>query len=225
MDLQSEISYLTLTLGLNSIGFAPVERYNGAPEGHRPNDILPGARSVITFSYRLNNGALNHLPGTRNQYMVEFAAVNQQLAAAVHKITRLLEDKGFESIGIGPEADIGDYSRLKADFSHKHSAVLCGLGSFGVNNLLLVPKHKARVRLASVITCAEFKYSQPIVQDFCNKCLKCVAACPVGVLDNWSNQYMPDRGWTIAKEKCAHFMFVTGAGKRCGMCVAACPRD
>lgn len=222
MDLQKELNYMTLTLGLNSIGFAPLERYQAAPEGHRPEDILPGAKSVITFSYRLNNGALNNLPLTRNQYMLEFNVANQHMAMVAHKIVRLLEDRGFESVAVGPEADIGDYSRLKGDFSHKHSAVMCGLGTFGINNLLLVNKYKARVRLASVITSAGFNYSEPLKESNCQGCLKCVEICPVGALNNWKGQYRPETGWAMAKEKCAHYMFVTGGGKRCGLCIKAC---
>lgn len=223
MDINSELSYFSMSLGLHSFGCAPVQGYSGAPQGHRPQDILPEAKSVVTFAYRLNNGALDHLPATRNQYMLEFTVVNQLLAQAAHKIARLLESKGFVSIGLGPEADIGDYSRLKGDFSHKHSAVICGLGSFGINNLLLVKKAGARIRLASVITSAELKYSDTGRHENCTTCQECVSRCPVGALDRWEENYSPQTGWIIDKEKCAHYMFVTGAGKRCGLCMAACP--
>lgn len=223
MDINSELSYLAMSLGLHSVGSAPASAYGGAPEGHRPQDILPGAKSVITFSYRLNNTALDHLPATRNQYMLEFSVVNQILAQSAHKIARMLEDRGFASIGLGPEADIGDYSRLRGDFSHKHSAVICGLGSFGINNLLLANKTGARVRLASVITCADLKYSDSPASDNCTACGECVTRCPAGALDGWEGNYSPRTGWVISKEKCAHFMFVTGSGKRCGLCMASCP--
>lgn len=223
MDINSELSYLSMSLGLLSFGCAPVQAYSGAPQGHRPQDILPEAKSVVTFTYRLNNGALDNLPATRNQYMLEFNVVNQMLAQAAHKIARLLESKGYTSTGLGPEADIGDYSRLKGDFSHKHSAVICGLGSFGINNLLLVKNAGARVRLASVITCAELKYSETVPPDNCSACGECVSRCPVGALDRWEGNYSPRAGWVIDKEKCAHYMFVTGSGKRCGLCMAACP--
>lgn len=222
MEINSELSYLAMSLGLHSHGAAPAEAYSGAPEGHRPQDILPGAKSVITFSYRLNSGAIDHLPVTRNQYMLEFTAANQALVQAAHKIARLLEDRGHTSTGIGPEADIGDYARLKGDFSHKHSAVICGLGTFGINNLLLSPKSGPRVRLASVITKAKLKYNSPLEESRCTGCLECVDRCPSGALARWEGNYSPRTGWIIDKEKCAHYMFVNNGGKRCGMCVAAC---
>ncbi|MFZ5641961.1 MAG: 4Fe-4S dicluster domain-containing protein [Bacillota bacterium] len=223
MDLNSELSYLAMSLGIHSYGCAPASAYTKAPEGHGPDKILPGAKSVITFAYRLNYGALDNLPQTRNQYMLEFAAANTILAQSAHKIARLLEDRGHISIGIGPEADIGDYARLMGDFSHKHSAVLCGLGTFGINNLLIVKKHGPRVRLASVITAAELKYNVPIEENNCIECGECVSACPSGALSRWEKNYSRHTGWVIDKEKCAHYMFVYNNGKRCGMCVSACP--
>lgn len=220
--LTEELRRFSQTLHLSAIGIAPVARFQRAPQGHRPVDFLPRARSVITFAYRLNDGPLNNLPQTRNQYMVEFDAVNRILLDAAHKIARFLEMRGFESISFGPEAAIGDYPRLKGDFSHKHSAVLCGLGNFGINNLLLTPEHGPRVRLASVITTAELEYNEPLSNELCKKCLKCVQACPSGALESWEGNYSPQTGWTINKEKCAHYMFAVSAGKRCGLCVAAC---
>ncbi|GAV23257.1 hypothetical protein cpu_17670 [Carboxydothermus pertinax] len=221
--LTEELLKFSQTLQLSAIGIAPAIRYENAPEGHRPKDFLHNARSVITFAYHLNNGPINNLPQTRNQYMIEFEVANRILLEAAHKIARFLEIRGFESIPFGPEAAIGDYSRLKGDFSHKHSAVLCGLGKFGINNLLITPAYGPRIRLASVITTAELAYNEPLTGDFCKKCLRCVKICPTGALENWEKNYSPETGWTINKEKCAHYIFVVNSGKRCGLCVSACP--
>lgn len=221
-NLTEEVKKLALELGAAAVGAAPADRYMQAPPGHRPTDFLPGARSVITFSYSLNRGPLNNLPAARNQYMVEFEAANQILLQMAHKIARFLEANGYESLAFGPEASIGDYARLKGDFSHKHSAVLCGLGSFGINNLLVTPQHRSRVRLASVATLAALEYDRPGIASACEGCLQCVQDCPSGALDGWQGNYSPQTGWTINKEKCAHYMFVTSQGRRCGICVRAC---
>ncbi|MGB9903328.1 MAG: 4Fe-4S dicluster domain-containing protein [Desulfotomaculales bacterium] len=225
MSLTGELKEFAFRLGLADIGAAPVSRYAEAPPGHKPNDYLPGAKSVITFAYRLNEGPLRNLPATRNQYNGEFNAVNQILLNCAHQLARFLEERGYASVAFGPEADIGDYSRLKGDFSHKHSAVLCGLGKFGVNNLLLHPRYRARIRLASVVTTAELDYAAPAVEALCDTCLECVRICPSGALNHWEGNYHPERGWVIDKEKCAHYMFVTHAGKRCGLCIHACLRS
>ncbi|MHB8986044.1 MAG: 4Fe-4S dicluster domain-containing protein [Eubacteriales bacterium] len=221
-NFTEKLKHYAYELGIVTIGTAPVERYQQAPSDHRPEDFLPGAKSVTTFAYQLNGGPLNNLPVTRNQYMVEFEAVNQILLQTAHNIARFLESSGYESVAFGPESAIGDYPRLKGDFSYKHSAVLCGLGSFGINNLLLTPEHFARVRLACVITAAPLEYDEPLATQACHQCLKCVRACPSGALDNWEKSYSMQTGWIISKEKCAHYMFAVSAGKRCGLCVKAC---
>lgn len=209
-------------LGAAAVGIAPAERFADAPAGHHPTDYLPGAKSVITFTYNLNRGAVNNLPVSRNQYVQEFDAANALLAQIAHKTARFLESRGFESVAFGPEASIGDYSRLKGDFSHKHSAVLCGLGNFGISNLIITPTYRSRIRLASVITEADLPADEPAGTRECEKCLKCVRVCPSGALSDWKGKYSPRTGWVIDKEKCAHYIFVVLQGKRCGMCVKVC---
>lgn len=221
-ELTGELKQYLSQLGVVAAGVTEAGSFDGAPAGHHPAGYLPGVKSVITFAYNLGRGAVNNLPVSRNQYQQEFDAANAILAQAAHKAARFLENKGFDSIALGPEASIGDYSRLKGDFSHKHSAVLCGLGSFGINNLIITAGHRSRIRLASVLTVAELDYDKPSVSKECEKCFKCVKICPSGALDNWKGNYSADTGWLINKEKCAHYIFVVNQGKRCGMCVKAC---
>jgi len=43
---------LALKSGVDLCGIAPVERFRGAPEGFRPTDIYPSAKSVLVFANR-----------------------------------------------------------------------------------------------------------------------------------------------------------------------------
>lgn len=77
--------------------------------------------------------------------MLEHDHANRHLDQASHRITKFLEEKGFNSIGFDTGA--GFYheagkalKRFSGDISHKHVAVACGLGKFGLNNLVLSPK-------------------------------------------------------------------------------------
>lgn len=48
--LTAEIdAYIRETLNTTLVGFAGIDRFTNAPRGHRPDDILPGARTVITY--------------------------------------------------------------------------------------------------------------------------------------------------------------------------------
>lgn len=46
-NLRSKIENVMFAAGCDMVGVANVERFTGAPEGRRPTDILPTARSVI----------------------------------------------------------------------------------------------------------------------------------------------------------------------------------
>ena len=57
LDTQ-EVKAFTLQQGAHLVGIAPVSRFEGAPLGHHPVDLLPGARSVVVFAVRAPRGLL-----------------------------------------------------------------------------------------------------------------------------------------------------------------------
>lgn len=211
-------------LGLVSIGTAPISKYSGFPSGHHPCDYLPETITVITFAYPLNTTSILNLPKTRNQYTEEYDTVNQLLFQAAHQIARLLEKKGFSSLPIKPTAGVGDLTRLKSDFSHKHSAVQCGLGQFGLNNLLITPEHGPAVRLSSVLTTADISMDNSIGSNLCDSCERCLKVCPSGALNLYKDKFTPQTGRPMDKEKCSYYMQETLGGQSCGMCLKVCLR-
>ncbi len=54
MTLEEEIKQLGIQRGADQVGIASVARINEyAPPGHRPDDILIGAKSVVVFAGRV----------------------------------------------------------------------------------------------------------------------------------------------------------------------------
>lgn len=50
-QLKEEIKeYICKTLNTEHVGFANMERFSTAPRGHHPEDLLPGAKTVIVFA-------------------------------------------------------------------------------------------------------------------------------------------------------------------------------
>ena len=48
-----QVTEVAINAGIDVVGIAPAERWDdAAPEGHRPADILPGARSVVVLGTR-----------------------------------------------------------------------------------------------------------------------------------------------------------------------------
>jgi len=226
MDLTEGLRGYAKTLELDFIGFCSVDSFAEAPEDRKPNMCLQNARSIISIGYKLNYAPIQSLPASKSAYMLEYDFANRHLNQAAHKITRFLEGQGFDAVGFDFSAGFyHEPEKLAGDFSHKHAAVACGLGKFGLNDLVVNPKWGPRVRVTSIITNAELKYSHPLEENPCltSECEECVKICPVHALDGWKGKYDPEMGWVIDKKKCYNHIFKTLKAYRCGLCIKACP--
>ena len=230
MGLTEDLGDYARLLELDFIGFCSAESFDEAPEDRRPRVYLEDARSIISIGYKLNYAPIQNLPASRSAYMLEHDYANRHLDETSQKIARFLEERGFDAIGF--DSGAGFYheagktpERFAGDFSHKHAAVACGLGKFGLNNLVLSPRWGPRIRLATVITNAKLGYDRPLEKNTCltPECEECVKICPVHALDGWKGRYDPEKGWIIDKRKCYDYIFTTLKGQRCGLCIKACP--
>jgi epoxyqueuosine reductase QueG len=170
-DLTDDIKHLARKQGAHLVGIASVDRFEGAPKGHHPTDLLRQAKSVVVIAHRYFQSVLEcdrfgkqselipedevwDVQQTVFQFMYDTANMRLQMIAA--QLASFLEEQGHASLPLpagGYRIGAGRY----AFFSHRHAAVLAGLGEFGLNNLLLTPKYGPRVRLNSMITTAELK--------------------------------------------------------------------
>ncbi len=199
MELKQQLKdYAVGALDMTSVGVTGVDRLSGAPEGHRPTDILPGARSVIVMGVRLSWGAIQaifraHEDGRRDLqciYGVHGYSVtpNYHLFFAAYKMANFLERHGFVATPLPSGPGGGG-----APFSHRHAAVAAGLGEFGWSGLVVTPDYGPRVRWVSVITRAELEpdplYSGPELCDR-SQCRVCIKVCPVGAISATKSQQM-----------------------------------
>ncbi len=88
-------------------------------------------------------------------------------------------------------ADPLPYHAEKGGIFLKDAAVLAGLGTIGVNNLLITPNFGPRVRLRALLMDADFAPTGPTEFNPCTSCDKpCLQACPQGAFIN--GQYHRD---------------------------------
>jgi epoxyqueuosine reductase len=162
--LEKEIKKIVLENHLDYVGIAPVERLAKLPEGQKPADILPQARSVISLGIKINKGVIianqRAYQGLRHAIYTYlwhgYGLLNLHfLDKTALKIVKRLEEEGFIGYPIGART-VEDLSK-PYDFFHRNVAIAAGLGEMGFHSHLLTPDDGPRVRLASVLTSAELE--------------------------------------------------------------------
>jgi epoxyqueuosine reductase QueG len=197
-ELSKRLKKKAFDLGANVVGVAGSKGFDQAPEGHRPKDILKEAECVISLGFAQPNTIIQKAMPT--QYTRNIFTVASFADQVAHLLTLWIETQGYEAIPISAR---GMYmaamtGALMGDLSHKHTAVLAGLGQIGVNTLLIHPEFGNRLALSSIVTNAPLHQDKPFSKKLClgKKCLKCVEVCPVKAISP---------NGKIEKVKCAKY--------------------
>ena len=220
-ELTAKLKEFIFEQGADLVGIAPIERFAQAPEGHRPDDYLIAARSVVVIAFRLFDSIMDALPQSRPRYTEHFFTTNMELNICANKTAHFLVEQGFDSAPIyysGAEYRIPHDTPFFDEMSFKHAAVEAGLGRMGRNQLLITPQFGPRIRLIIVLTQAELQPDEKIEKELCNieSCgYRCLVNCPVEALK---------KDGTMDKRACATYMFETLNPLRCGMCIVSCPK-
>ncbi len=187
-DLTRSLRDLALDSDIDLVGVAPAGRLAEGPEGARPTDYMPSARSVVVLAKKILDAAIDvagHYEEegkTLSPYMwYGYPVMNWDLSSAATRVARLLEKRGFKALPF-PPTGINYKFGTRADFSHRHAAVAAGLGQFGYSGLLLTPEFGPRQRLVSIVTDAALEpspmHTEPALcrPEVCGHA--CIKACP-----------------------------------------------
>jgi len=181
--------------GADMVGIAPVDRFHSAPKMTHPSAILPSATCVIVIAVRYPKATVEGWGKPPSESMYLFQSVQSNMTGVVtpmiqHQLYLMLEDAGHLAVPVSASGywRYRDYRDVKggfrADFSHRHAAVAAGLGEFGIQGLFISPRFGTRQRLTSIITDAPLEPDDLYSGDpICDRCMKCVEACPVAALD------------------------------------------
>ncbi len=214
-ELTSRVKKIAQDLGAKIVGVAEADRFGEAPEGHRPNVILGDAKSVVVLAIPLLKGVIKNAPS--REYFLNYFMINHELNRIALHLGRYLESEGYEAVPI-PASSPYNINENRGDLSHRHAAVLAGIGILGKNNLLITRNYGPRVRLVSIVTNAPLIGDEPLNENFCKGCEACVKFCPVNALET---------GYTN-KEKCISQLKKIGKELNtseliCGVCIKVCP--
>jgi epoxyqueuosine reductase len=190
-----------------------------------PEDVLPGARAVVSFFLPFATSVVDANARSRSDVAEEWAIAYVETNALIDRVgARLVErlqERGVRAAARPPTGDFkGD--ALVGRWSHKSAAVIAGIGSFGVHQMVitdagcagrfgtLVVDRELPARLrAPLERCAHFREGG---------CLACVALCPIGAL-RADRPMHKDRCWArcqLAGTAFARF----GRAEVCGKCAA-----
>jgi len=164
------------------------------PDHLMPNDLLKDAKTVcaffLPFSEQIIYENREEEPFAKSWAMA-YVSTNNLINYINSQIKEYLNNSGFDSnfvvpTGSGKVRESYFNKDYYPDYSHRHVAWVCGLGEFGMNNMLIT-KTGCAGRYGSFVTDAEFEFETPDNVQRCyykiNKsCGKCFSLCPVKAL-------------------------------------------
>jgi epoxyqueuosine reductase len=189
---QRELERVARELGIDVVGAAPAEPYEGTERHIRerrarglfarmrftmaqpevschPETLLRGARTVVSaaLSYYAPAPAPRAGEGRLPRYTWKdnYAELRAKLEALGRRIG-------------------GGYRVLVDENQHvdREGAARAGVGFYGKNTLLITRRFGSWVVLGTLVTDAEIEPSPPLALD-CGSCTRCIDACPTGALD------------------------------------------
>jgi epoxyqueuosine reductase len=214
-----EIKKIVYQFGANICGITSIDRFQNAPKGFHPADILSDAKSVIVFGKPFTKGSF--ISTSKAPYTLIRNQLIQYVDNLALNLSLFLEERGYFSVPI-PSSEPYEYwdpdrRHGRGIISLKHSAQLAGLGSIGKNTLLINEKYGNRLWLGGIITNLEIA-PDPLTESYCpQSCQICIDLCPQSALNEI----------TIDQKKCREICFASTDGGgwliTCNTCRIKCP--
>jgi epoxyqueuosine reductase len=168
-------------------GIGQASKMASEPPGHRPEDLLPGANSLVCFGipvprgvYRMPTHALETIWRTQNLHY-------RRLDTLSIRIAGLLEESGEQAVpifGCMPQG-INKKGAVVGYLNQIRMGAVTGIGVIGKNGLLLHSRYGARLMLGGILTSAVLpEIRHPDIQEpGCPpECRICAEACPVNAI-------------------------------------------
>ncbi|MFC1974842.1 epoxyqueuosine reductase [Chloroflexota bacterium] len=216
----TDVKRMAIELGADLCGIASVDRFEEAPPGFHPHDVLSECQSVIVLASKFLTSTLyarSTIPYTdvRNE-------MTRKMDRMAIDLSYKLESKNVLAIpinAIGPTEWDATTNKSRGIISLKHAAVLAGLGKIGKNTLLINNKYGNMIWLSAILTSRELEADPIASYEGCiPNCKICLEVCPVSALDSVS----------MDQKKCWEYAFGPHNGGewriKCFTCRKVCPR-
>ncbi|SCZ81518.1 epoxyqueuosine reductase [Acidaminobacter hydrogenoformans] len=197
-----------------------------SPTHCMPEDFIPDAASVITYFLPFKASIVNSNVGGRLSSEVwgrAYIETNVLIGEINAHVAKVLSEKGYVSTNM-PATHNFDEEQLMSDWSHRHAAYAAGLGTFGLNNMLITEAGCAG-RIGSIITNLVLPATPRQGVERCaykrdGSCGVCVSACVHNAL--FFDHFDRHRCHEMCLENAKHLKHL-GVADVCGKCVAGMP--
>lgn len=159
-----------------------------APNHLLPSDLLPEADTVVAFFLPFTEALVqnnrNH-PYVARSWAIAYIETNSLIIHCCEELSAALAKQGIRAAWQQPTHNF-DPVKLCSQWSHKHVAYICGLGTFGLHHMLITSSGCAG-RFGSLVIDFPLTPSPLNTDQLCHffrdgKCLACVKKCPSGAL-------------------------------------------
>lgn len=212
------VKEIMFALGVDLCGIASIDRFDDAPKGYHPLDVLPTCKSVISFGCRFPVGTL--ICQSDTTYTRVRNSITPKMDAMALDFCIEMEKNHIVCVPIPTNESQWDKKtgRWRSIVSQKHIAQAAGLGTIGRNSLLITPEFGSMVWLGAVLCEQEFEPDE-MKESLCDNCNLCVDLCPVHALEN------PE---IINQQSCWDFAFGNNEDEQvwkisCHKCRDICP--
>ena len=194
-----------------------------------PGDLLPGARSIVCFYLPFSPNIVYANQAHQELVAREWAVAYQETNRLIGQITsQLIEELGALGIRAAAEPATGNFDQnaLKSRWSHKSMAVMAGIGSFGLHQLVITDAG-CTGRIGSFVVDIDLPFENPPGKERCEyfatgACLDCVLACPVDALGE-DIQFDRRACWAQCLENGDDFRDLGDEVHMCGKCAVQGP--
>lgn len=161
---------------------------NSAPQGYRPSDLLPAAKSLLCLGIPVPKGIFKCGARVNETYWRAANTYYRNIDAMLMQLGRIIEETGETAI---PVYGCFPYDvRGKGDFwgylSLVTMAEIVGIGKTGKNGLLINSQYGPRLILGGLVTTAALpEITRPDQKNMeCPEgCHVCQESCPAGAID------------------------------------------
>lgn len=177
-----------------------------------PKMILPNAKAIIGFGFLVPKAIYKAMENNAQYYTYTSLGVkyiDEEMAEIfLLKMGGIIENEGYDAClqkaipnlrikgdkTTNPEV-VDTYELIHAqaveegkpvpdviiDFGK--AAKACGLGEMGLSGKIINKKYGPFMRYCFIITDAPLECDEPLTEEICNKCGKCIKACPGNAID------------------------------------------